>query len=192
MELFSGQNAAMLLVDHQAGAFEQQLRDADEVRRNVVALALAAAVLDLPVVVTTDAEQYRGELLPQLASVLPDAAAARIRRNGLVDAFADPHVDAAVSATGRRNLIVAGAGADVCATLASIHAVHAGYVVQAVADASAATTALAHDLALRRMERAGVTLTTTGQIVAELAVDFSTAAGVQLAQVLGQLRRPGD
>jgi hypothetical protein len=43
---------------------------------------------------------------------------------------------------------------------------------------------MADDIALRRMEKAGVTLTTTNQLVAELAGSWGTSEGGQLVQVL--------
>ena len=43
---------------------------------------------------------------------------------------------------------------------------------------------MADDIALRRVERTGVTLTTTNQLIAELAGSWSTPEGSQLVQVL--------
>jgi hypothetical protein len=43
---------------------------------------------------------------------------------------------------------------------------------------------MADDIALRRMERGGVTLTSTNQFIAELAGSWTTPEGGQLVQVL--------
>jgi len=43
---------------------------------------------------------------------------------------------------------------------------------------------MADDIALRRMERGGVTLTSTNQLIAELAGSWATPEGGQLIQVL--------
>jgi hypothetical protein len=43
---------------------------------------------------------------------------------------------------------------------------------------------MADDIALRRTERGGVTLTTTNQLIAELAGNWTTPQGGQLVQVL--------
>ncbi len=43
---------------------------------------------------------------------------------------------------------------------------------------------MADDIALRRMERGGVTLTSTNQLIAELAGSWATPEGGQLVQVL--------
>ncbi len=43
---------------------------------------------------------------------------------------------------------------------------------------------MSDDIALRRMERGGVTLTSTGQLIAELAGNSTTPKGGQLVQVV--------
>ena len=59
-----------------------------------------------------------------------------------------------------------------------------GFEVQVVADAGGSPSNMADDIALRRMERGGVTLTTTNQLIAELAGSWTTPEGGQLIQVL--------
>jgi nicotinamidase-related amidase len=140
----------------------------------------------MPVVLTSNAEEYQGTLMPELEEILPDAYRKRIKRRGVVDALADPNVATAVAATGRRNLILAGIGTDVCAVFPTIHALRDGYNVQVVADACGTQTALGHETALRRMEREGAILTSTPQIIAELAKDFSTPEGGQLVQIMAE------
>jgi hypothetical protein len=52
------------------------------------------------------------------------------------------------------------------------------------ADASASNTKFGNEIALRRMERAGAVITTVDQIIAELAVDWTTPVGQQLVAIL--------
>jgi nicotinamidase-related amidase len=59
-----------------------------------------------------------------------------------------------------------------------------GYEVQVSADASASNTKFGNEIALRRMERAGAVITTVDQIIAELAVDWTTPVGQQLVAIL--------
>lgn len=73
---------------------------------------------------------------------------------------------------------------DVCTVHPALSLVSQGYEVQVVADAGGSPTKMADEIALRRMERAGVTLTTTNQLIAELAGSWSTPEGNQLVQVL--------
>jgi hypothetical protein len=51
--------------------------------------------------------------LNELGQILPDAFAARIRRVGIVNAMDDENFAAAVKATGRNKLIIAGVTNDV-------------------------------------------------------------------------------
>ncbi len=62
--------------------------------------------------------------------------------------------------------------------------VREGFEVQVVADAGGSPTKMGDDIALRRMERGGVTLTTTVQLIAELAGNWTTPEGGQLVQVV--------
>jgi nicotinamidase-related amidase len=107
-----------------------------------------------------------------------------VRREGVVNAWADPAFKAAVEATGRGNLIMAGVTTDVCLVFPAIDAVAEGYQVQAVMDASGSPYVLSEDMSRQRMAAAGVTLTATNTIIAELAQDWSTPEGQQLIQLL--------
>jgi nicotinamidase-related amidase len=184
--LFTAENSALLLIDHQVGTM-QLIKNLplDQVKKFTLALAKAAKVLGLPVLLTSSQEdRMQGPLLPELAALLPEAFAARVKRAGIVNAWTDPHFKAAVEATGRKHLIVAGVTTDVCLVYPTISAVREGYHVQAVMDASGSPFELSEDMSRRRMEKAGVTLTATNTVIAELAQDWSTPHGGQLIQLL--------
>jgi nicotinamidase-related amidase len=121
-----------------------------------------------------------------LEEILPEAFEARIQRAGIVNAWNDPNFSAAVAATGKKNLIMAGVTTSVCLVYPALSAIAAGYTVQAVMDASGSPSELAEEVSRRRMENAGTILTATDSIIAELAQDWSTSSGSQLIQVLFQ------
>jgi nicotinamidase-related amidase len=79
---------------------------------------------------------------------------------------------------------MAGVTTDICLIFPSIDAVDDGYEVQAVLDASGSSFEIQEDTARRRMERAGVVLTTTNTIIAELAQNWATPEGEVLVQYL--------
>ena len=58
--------------------------------------------------------------------------------------------------TGRKKLILAGLWTEICVAMPAIQALAEGYDVFVVTDACGGVTAEAHDMAVRRMERAGV------------------------------------
>jgi nicotinamidase-related amidase len=129
-------------------------------------------------------EHAQGPLLRELESILPAGYSARIKRFGVVNAMDDEHFAAAVKATGRKKLIIAGVTNDVCTVYPALSLVRDGLEVQVVADAGGSPSKMADDIALRRMECAGVTLTTTNQLIAELAGNWTTPQGGQLVQLL--------
>lgn len=185
-EKFSADNTAMLLIDHQVGTMGwAKSMPFEELKRNALMLAKTAKILKIPTVLTSSMEEHaQGPLLTELETILPEAFAGRIKRLGIVNAMDDENFAAAVKATGRRKLIIAGVTNDVCTVYPALSLVRDGFEVQVVADAGASPTKMADDIALRRMERGGVTLTSTNQLIAELAGSWATPEGGQLVQVL--------
>ena len=185
-ERFTADNAAMLLIDHQVGTMGWvKSIPFDEMKRNALMLAQDGHILKLPVVLTSSMEEYaQGPLLSELEAILPAEFAARIKRFGIVNAMDDKNFAAAVKATGRKKLIIAGVTNDVCTVFPALSLVREGFEVQVVADAGGSPSKMADDIALRRMERGGVTLTSTNQLIAELAGRWTTPEGGQLVQVV--------
>lgn len=183
---FHPADTALLLIDHQVGTM-QLIKNIplQTVTRNTLALAKAARILGMPVVLTSSQEdRVQGPLIPQLKEVVPEAFERRVKRAGIVNAWNDPEFRRAAVGTGRRNFIMAGVTTDVCLVFPTISAVQEGFRVQAVLDASGSPFLQSEDFSQRRMENAGVTLTATNTVIAELAQDWSTPAGSQLIQLL--------
>lgn len=186
--IFQPEDTALVLIDHQVGTMQLIKNiDLDVVKRHTLALAKTAKILNMPVVLTSSQEEnIQGSLLSELQDIVPDAFSTRVKRAGIVNAWADSNFEKAVAATGRKNLIMAGVTTSVCLVFPTIDAVQAGYNVQAVMDASGSPSDLAEEMSRRRMEKAGVVLTATDTIMAELAQDWSTPAGQQIIQVMFQ------
>lgn len=184
--IFTPENSAMLLIDHQVGTMGWvKSADLEEIKRHTIALARAANETSMPLILTSSMEdQAQGALFEELQKTVPEAFEKRVQRAGIVDAMKDPDFAAAVKATGRKNLIIAGITTDVCVVYPAITSVLEGYNVQVVVDGSGSPSTIADDTALRRMESHGVTLTTTNQLIAELAQDWSSEHGQKLMQVL--------
>lgn len=184
--IFTAETSALLLIDHQVGTM-QLIKNIplEGVKRNTLALAKAARIFGMPVVLTSSQEEnVQGPLMPELQSILPEEFAARVKRAGIVNAWNDVNFKRAVEATGRRNLIMAGVTTDVCLVYPSISAVKEGYNVQAVMDASGSPFDLSEEMSRRRMENAGVVLTATNTLMAELAQDWSKPEGSQIIRLL--------
>lgn len=148
-------NSAMVLIDHEVG-FSNLIgsHTIDEILNGTLALAKTARLFELPLVVTSGPEEAAaGPLYPELQEVLGDHPI--VYRDPVFDAFDSDEFTAAVDATGRRKLIMAGIQTDVCLALTALTAINKGYEVYAVVDASAATTKETHDYAIQRMTQAG-------------------------------------
>jgi nicotinamidase-related amidase len=183
---FKPESSVLLLIDHQVGTM-QLIKNitADLSLRNTVNLGKAALAFGMPIVMTSSQEDhFQGPLHPALQQALPDAYAARIKRVGVVNAWDDPNFVAAVKATGRSQLVMAAVTTDICLVFPSISAVEAGFEVQAVLDASGSSFAIGEETSRRRMERAGVWLTSANTMIAELVHDWNTPAGHALVPLL--------
>ena len=131
---FTPENSALLLIDHQVGTM-QLIKNIDKelAAKQSIALAKMAKILGIPVVITSSQEDNaQGPILPEIAETLPEAYEARVKRLGVVNAWADQEFHDAVVATGRKNLIMAGVTTDVCLIFPAIDAVTEGFAVQAV------------------------------------------------------------
>lgn len=183
---FTSDNTALLLIDHQFGTM-QLIKNIDRelAAKQSIALAKMAKILKLPVVITSSQEdRAQGPILPEIAALLPDAHEARIKRPGVVNAWAYPAFREAVVATGKPNLIMAGVTTDVCLIFPAIDAATEGFGVQAVMDASGSPSDLSEEFSRQRMRDAGVVMTATNTLIAELAQDWSTPQGQELIGLL--------
>lgn len=185
-EQFTANNTALLLIDHQIGTM-QLIKNIDRelAAKQTIALAKMAKILRIPTVITSSQEDHaQGPIMPEIAEILPEAYTARVKRPGVVNAWAYPEFRDAVIATGRKNLIMAGVTTDVCLIFPAIDAAREGFGIQAVMDASGSPSDLSEEFSRQRMRDAGVVLTTTNTLIAEIAQDWSTPVGQQLITLL--------
>jgi nicotinamidase-related amidase len=165
-------DAAVLLVDHQSGLCNI-VHDSspDDFKNNVLALAAAAKYFQLPTILTTSFEDGpNGPLVPELKEMFPDAP--YIARPGNINAWDNPDFVAAVKATGRKQLIVAGVVTEVCVAFPALSAIEEGYEVFVVADASGTFNKMTRDAAWFRMQAAGAQLMTWFGVACELHRDW--------------------
>jgi nicotinamidase-related amidase len=161
-------DAAMLLIDHQSGLF-QTVNDMPmpRLRAHAAALAKMAALAKLPVITTASVPQGpNGPLIPEIHANAPHAQ--YVARRGEINAWDNPDFVAAVKATGRKTLIIAGTITSVCMAFPAISAVCDGYKVFAVVDASGTYSKMAQEITLARVVQAGVVPMDTAAVAAEL------------------------
>jgi nicotinamidase-related amidase len=183
---FTVDNAVMLLIDHQRGTLKLARNiPHEEIIQNTRALARTAVETGMPLVLTSSMEDhFQGVLLEDLQQIAPDAYEKRVKRPGVVDCWEYGPYKKAVETTGRKKLIMAGLTNDVCIVYPAISAVEDGYEVQVVVDAGGSPTTLSDETALRRMENHGATLTSTNQVMAELANSWSQGIGQTIQKIM--------
>lgn len=165
-------NAAVLLVDHQAGLLSL-VRDIepDRFKNNVLALADLAKYFALPTILTTSFEDGpNGPLVPELKETFPEAP--YIARPGQINAWDNADFVEAVKATGKKQLIIAGVVTEVCVAFPALSALEEGYEVFAVTDASGTFNELTRQSAWDRLSAAGAQLLTWFAVACELHRDW--------------------
>ncbi|QKG54276.1 isochorismatase family protein [Hymenobacter sp. BRD67] len=190
---FTPQNSAILLVDHQdmtVGWIKSQPKE--NVLANVRLLARLGTEMHIPLVVTSTMEVQIGTNIKEVQQLAPAAYAQRVKRGGTLNCFLDPAFAAAVKATGRQKLIVAGLTTDICLMHTVKGALRAGYTVQVVADACGSMTPLADEVTFARLRGLGATVTDGNQMLSELYSDFGTPEGqraqkINLEEVISKL-----
>lgn len=165
-------NAALLLVDHQTGLLSLVRDiDPDKFKNNVLALADAAKYFNLPTILTTSFEDGpNGPLVKELKETFPEAPF--IPRPGQINAWDNEDFVAAVKATGKKQLIIAGVVTEVCVAFPALSAIAEGYEVFVVTDASGTFNEITRHSAWDRMSQAGAQLINWFAVVSELHRDW--------------------
>jgi len=161
-------NAVMLLIDHQSGLF-QTVHDMPmpTLRSNATTLAKVATLANIPVITTASVPQGpNGPLIPEIHASAPHAK--YVARKGEINAWDNPEFVAAVKATGKKQLIIAGTITSVCMAFPCIAAVAEGYQVFAVVDASGTYSKMAQEITLARVVQAGVVPMDTAAVCSEI------------------------
>ncbi len=176
-------DAVLLLIDHQSGLF-QTVGDMPmpELRARAAALAKMATLAKLPVITTASVPQGpNGPLIPEIMQNAPHAK--YVARKGEINAWDNPDFVAAVKATGRRTLIIAGTITSVCMAFPAIAAVHDGYKVFTVIDASGTYSKMAQEITLARVVQAGVVPMDTAAVASELQKTWNREDAMQWAEI---------
>lgn len=172
LELITPNNCVLALIDHQPQMFfGVESANRAMIMNNVVALAKAAKIFNVPTVLTTvAAKSFSGPLIPQLQAVFPEQKP--IDRTTM-NSWEDKNFVAAVEKTKRKKLVIAALWTEVCLAFPAISAIQAGYDVYAVVDASGGTTLEAHNTAIQRMVHVGIIPVTWLQFLCELQRDWA-------------------
>ena len=175
-DLLTPDNSQLLFIDQQPQmAFGVQSIDRQTLKNNVVALAKAAKIFNVPTTITTvETESFSGHTYPELLAVYPTH---KILERTSMNSWDDQNVRdalAAGDAEGRKKVVVSGLWTEVCnLTFALSCLKDTDFTIYMVADASGGTTVDAHKYAMDRMIQAGVVPVTWQQVLLEWQRDWA-------------------
>jgi nicotinamidase-related amidase len=138
------------------------IHEPEGIKQNVIRLAKFAGIIDLPVIITE--QDKLGSTIPEVSAELEGAT-----RFGKIafDCFGQEGFASHLGLTGRGNLILAGIESHICVAQTALSALE-HYNVHVVSDAMGSRTPLNHQVALNRLSREGVTVTSTEMVIYEL------------------------
>jgi len=172
-DLLTPQNSAFIIIDYQPvqvnsiASMERQ-----RLVSNIVRAAKAAVLYGLPVVHST-VNVKTGRNKPPIEPLRHVLDKIPTYDRTTINSWEDIEFRKAVTATGRKKLIMTALWTEACLTFPALDAIREGYEVYVVADAVGGTSVVAHDMALRRIEQAGGRMISVTQLWCELQRDWS-------------------
>ncbi|KAI1824279.1 Isochorismatase hydrolase [Xylaria intraflava] len=180
-------DSVLVILDMQEGLFGL-CRDYDAVqyRNAMFAHAALGKVFGLPVVITSSADTGANGPIPnEILKLYPEVSV--VKRQGEVNAWDNPEFRAAIKATKKSQVIMAGIVTDVCTAFCALSLREAGYSVWANHEASGTTSVEAREQANNRMRDAGVQIVSYFAVVCELMRDWrNTPGSLEILPLLDQ------
>jgi len=181
------ENSVLVLIDHQPWiAMMVHSIDPGLLINNVAGLAQAARDVGVPTILTTIGAKGSilvDPLFKEISEVFPDVTP--IDRTS-THAWSHPEFRAAIDATGRKKLIMAGLVTEVCLAQSVLAALKEGYEVYFVSDCSGGSTIEAHEDAKTRMVQAGAKPINWLAVTGEWAPDYTAPERAALNDVLSR------
>ncbi|QNS08261.1 hydrolase [Streptomyces xanthii] len=153
--LLSPDNCAVVLIDYQAGQYATiGSTSRAEIDLGATTLARLARAYEIPTVLSTVGVGMgvNEGTVPELARELPSVP--EIDRTG-VNSWEDADFRAAIEATGRKKIVMAGLWTEVCLAFPTLDMLREGYEVYPVIDAVGGVSPVSHATAVERMVQAG-------------------------------------
>ena len=173
LDVLTPDNCQLIFIDQQPQmAFGVQSIDRQTLKNNVVGLAKAAKVFNVPTTITTvETDSFSGHTYPELLSVYPTH---KLLERTSMNSWDDQNVRDALAANKRKKIVVSGLWTEVCNITFALSAIKdADYEIYMVADASGGTSVDAHKYAMDRMVQAGVVPVTWQQVLLEWQRDWA-------------------
>lgn len=138
------------------------MADKERILENVIKLIKFFRIMELPVLLTE--QQKLGDTIPEIRKELTGVEPIEKLE---FDCFRSGLFHEKIIQSNRKSLIIAGIEAHICVTQTALHAL-SDYGVHVVSDAISSRSPHNWEVALRRMEQGGVTITSTEMVIYEL------------------------
>ena len=169
--LLRPEDSVLVLIDHQPYQLANlNSHDPQMVVNNSAALAKTAKAFGVPTILTSVVADRGGFVFAQITDVFPGQ---EVIDRTFITTWEDRNVVAAVKATGRNQLVLAGLWTEICVAMPAIQALGEGWDVTVVTDASGGTSLEAHEVAIQRMVAAGANVMTWLAVAAEWQRDWA-------------------
>ena len=179
--LLSALSSQLLIVDVQERLLPA-MSAADTCLTNMVRLATSARHLGLPITISEQYPQGIGPTVPPIRAACEGAAETLTKIT--FSCAHDEKIAARITSLGRRQLVICGIEAHICVLQSALAFAHAHFEVFVVADAIASRESASKEIALRRLEHAGVTPVTVEMAIFEWLGRAGTADFKTLQQLI--------
>lgn len=169
--LLTADQSLLLLIDLQK-KLAPAIHNNAELEQHCRWLVEVARELAVPILATEQYPQGLGVTLPSLLSLLKSE---EILEKIHFSAYREPHLQAALADSGRRQIVLCGTEAHVCVLQTALDLISAGYQVFVVAEACGSRRDSDKQLALRRLQQAGAVIVSREMVAFEWLQQAGTA-----------------
>ena len=181
LESVTLENAVLLLIDQQEGLLGRAY-ESEHTQRILLAMARCMQILKVPTIITVaGTSSPNGPLLKGLAEIY---ASQDVIERTLINAWQDQRVREAVKQSGRKKLLIAGTGLDICAQFPAISSLADGYDSYVVVDACGRFEPTPSVATVSRLTQAGAMLTNMRTVVLELMADNAYPQAKEIYTIL--------
>lgn len=173
-------NTFLLLIDMQERLY-RAMHGKEELLENVRKLIAGIKAFGIPIVMSEQYPEGIGKTIPEVAELLPETPG--IRKLSF-SCCANKECNAAMAATERNQVLIAGIEAHVCVYQTAMDLLDGGYDVQVVADAVSSRSPLDRDIGLQKMRDAGVVITSVEIALFELLRTAEAVKFRELSKIL--------
>lgn len=170
-ELLTADHSLLLLIDLQS-KLAPAIHNNAEVEQHCRWLVEVARELAVPVLATEQYPQGLGVTVPTVLALLKSE---EILEKIHFSAYKEPHIQAALADAGRRQIVLCGTETHVCVLQTALDLVGAGYQVYIAAEACGSRRDSDKQLALSRLQQAGVVIVSREMVAFEWLQRAGTA-----------------